>query len=330
MRYRLLGRTGLRVSELFLGAMAFGHREGLTGIDEARRIVDLYGDAGGNVIDTADKYDSGGSEDIVGGVLAGRRDRFVLATKYTRSRDTTDPNASGSHRKNLTLALEASLRRLRTDYIDLYWVHVWDPFTPIEETVRALDDAVRAGKILHIGISDAPAWVVARANTLAEGHDWTPFSCVQVPYNVLTRDIEREMLPMAESLGIGVATWRTLHRGVLAGRAREPLDEREQAVVTVLGQIAELVGASRAQVAIAWARARSHAIHPLIGVSRHDQLGELLGAVDITLSPESVAALDSVSGYQAGFLAEFIDTAGRQTLGEHFDSPVGPDRYRYA
>ncbi|CCH29605.1 Aryl-alcohol dehydrogenase [Saccharothrix espanaensis DSM 44229] len=167
MKYRLFGRTGLRVSELLLGTMTFDDPA------EAGRIVDAYADAGGNVLDTASAY--GRSEELIGSVVR-RRDRFVLGTKYTLSRDAADPNASGNHRKNLTVSLERSLRRLRTDHVDLYWVHIWDRHTPVEETLRALDGAVRAGKVLCTGISDAPAWVVSRANTLADWRGWTPFT----------------------------------------------------------------------------------------------------------------------------------------------------------
>ena len=209
MRYRLFGQTGLRVSELFLGTMVMDDP------DETRRIIDAYADAGGNVLDTASAYGNG--EELLGSVIE-RRDRFVLATKYTLSRDARDPNAAGNHRKNLVLSLEQSLRRLRTDYLDVYWVHVWDRHTPLEETMRALDDAVRAGKVLYVGISDAPAWVVARANTLAQWRDRTPFAGLQVPYSLLQRDIERELLPMAEAFGMSVAAWAPLASGRLARR----------------------------------------------------------------------------------------------------------------
>ena len=195
MRYRLLGHSGLRVSELFLGAMTFadGFVHG-AGRHEAQRIVDAYADAGGNVIDTAINYRDGASEEILGEVLESRRDRFVLATKYGVSRDPATRTRPVDHRKNLRLSLETSLRRLRTDYIDIYCVHLWDSLTPIEETMRALDDAVRAGKILHVGVSDTPAWVVAQANTLAQWRGWTPFSALQARYSLLSRDAERELL----------------------------------------------------------------------------------------------------------------------------------------
>ncbi|MFD0854401.1 aldo/keto reductase, partial [Actinomadura adrarensis] len=208
MRYRLFGNTGLRVSELLLGTMT------LNDPDECRRILDAYADAGGNVLDTASAYGDG--ESMLGSVIE-QRDRFVIATKYTLSRDASDPNAAGNHRKNLTLSLEQSLRRLRTDYIDIYWVHIWDPHTPAEETMRALDDAVRAGKVLYVGISDAPAWVVAHANTLAQWRGWTPFAGIQVPYSLLNRDIEREVLPMAEAFGLSVAAFGALGAGLLTG-----------------------------------------------------------------------------------------------------------------
>lgn len=223
MRYRTLGTSGLRVSDLILGAMTFGEQGGVGAPpEECRRILDLYADAGGNTIDTAINYRDGASEEILGALLTGRRESFVLGTKYTVSRDRADPNAAGNARKNLRASLEISLRRLRTDYIDIYWVHMWDRSTPIEETMRALDDAVRAGKILYIGISDTPAWVVARANTIADWRGWSQFVGLQVPYSLLNRDIERELLPMAESLGLGVTVWSPLGGGVLSGKYTPP------------------------------------------------------------------------------------------------------------
>lgn len=272
MRYRMLGRTGLRVSELFLGAMISGNSDVGSSAEESRLILDGYADAGGNVIDTAHAY--GDSEVIPGSLLAGRRDRFVLASKYTISRDRTDVNAAGNHRKNLRLALEQSLRRLRTDYLDLYWVHVWDPRTPLEETLRALDDAVRAGKILYAGISDAPAWIVSRANALADWHDWTPFAGVQVPYSLLQRDIEHEILPMAESLGLTVSAWGSLAGGVLSG-----------------------LGASPSQVALAWTRARSRAIHPILGVRTPEQLRDNLAVTELELPADAVARLSAAAPF---------------------------------
>lgn len=330
MRYRLLGRTGLRVSELFLGAMTFGEQGGVGApASECRRMLDVYADAGGNVVDTAINYRGGASEQILGELLGDRRDRFVLATKYTVSRDGSDPNAAGNHRKNLQLSLETSLRRLRTDYIDLYWVHMWDQHTPVAETMRALDDAVRAGKVLHVGISDAPAWIVSRANTLAEWHGWTPFAGLQVPYNLIKRDIERELLPMAEHYGITVAAWGPLASGVLSGKFTRPggagagtrvspasVSQHDHAVATAVGEVADELGVSCAQVAIAWTRVRSRAVHPIVGARSVEQLVDNLGALDCVLPVDAVARLEKASDFAVGFPSDFIAETGPWVFGE--------------
>ncbi len=320
MRYRVLGASGLRVSKLFLGAMTFAedfaHGPGLS---QAKRIIDVYADAGGNVIDTAINYRDGASEDIVGQALAGRRDRFVVATKYGVSRDRDDPNAAGSHRKNLRLSLETSLRRLRTDYIDLYYVHLWDRLTPIEETMRALDDAIRAGKVLHAGISDTPAWVIAQANTLAQWHGWSPFVAMQARYNLLSRDAERDLLPAADAFGMSVAAWSPLGGGVLTGKFSAPgsiegatrltvdsITAREHAIARAVQGVAEQLGATASQVALAWTMSRSQAVHPIVGVSRLEQLHDNLVAAEIILPPEAVATLQSASAFDVGFPHDFI------------------------
>lgn len=295
MRYRLFGRTGLRVSELLLGTMT------LRSEDVARRVVDVYADAGGNFLDTASAY--GESEEVLGAVL-GRRDRFVVATKYTLSRDAGDPNAGGNHRKNLVLSLEQSLRRLRTDHVDVLWVHLWDRHTPVEETMRALDDVVRAGKVLYVGVSDAPAWFVARANTLAEWRDWTAFSGLQVPYNLLRRDVERELLPMASALGLSVAAWAPLAAGKLSGGAQRSgvLTEREQRAAWAVRSVAEELGATPAQVALAWVRV-SGAL-PLVGARTAEQVLDCLG--EVVLPPEAVARLEASAPFERGFPADFL------------------------
>jgi aryl-alcohol dehydrogenase-like predicted oxidoreductase len=201
MRYKLLGKSGLRVSELCLGTMTFGDLWkdwGLvTSKDESRKIFDGFAGAGGNFIDTANKYNEGGSEIMLGEFIESDRDRFVVATKYTLFTREGDPNACGNHRKNMTQALEASLKRLKTDYIDLYWLHAWDFMTPVEEVMRGLDDMVRAGKVLYVGISDTPAWIVSQANTLAKVHGWSPFVGLQIEYSLAQREPERDLLPMA-------------------------------------------------------------------------------------------------------------------------------------
>ncbi|MFF7390673.1 aldo/keto reductase [Streptomyces scabiei] len=331
MRYRLLGRTGLRVSELFLGAMTFGEQGGVGAPpQECARILDVYAEAGGNVIDTAVNYRGGESERIVGELLKGRRDRFVLSTKYTVSRDGADPNAAGNHRKNLALSLETSLRRLGTDYIDLYWVHIWDRNTPVEETMRALDDAVRSGKVLYVGISDAPAWVVARANTLAEWRGWSPLSALQVPYSLLNRDIERELLPMAEAFGMSVAAWSPLQNGVLSGKYTRPggvapgtatrlsaeaIGARERAVAEAVQVAADELGATPAQVAIAWTMAHSPAVHPVLGARRVEQLMDNLGAARLVLPEEVLARLEATTDFRLGFPGDFIDEASAWVYG---------------
>ncbi|KAA2261982.1 aldo/keto reductase [Solihabitans fulvus] len=330
MRYRLLGNTGLRVSELFLGAMTFGEQGGVGApLEECRRMLEAYAEAGGNVIDTAINYRAGKSELILGELLEGRRDEFVLATKYTVSRNGADPNAAGNHRKNLVQSLETSLRRLRTDYVDVYWVHMWDRHTPVEETMRALDDVVRSGKVLYVGISDAPAWVVSRANTLAELRGWSQFAGLQVPYSLLKRDIERELLPMAEDFGMSVAAWSPLAGGVLSGKftreggaeagtrlAADSISEHDHTVARAVQDVADELGATPSQVAIAWTRAASRAVHPIVGARRLDQLVDNLGAVDVTLPAEAVARLNDATGFQVGFPTDFIEEIGGWVFGE--------------
>jgi aryl-alcohol dehydrogenase-like predicted oxidoreductase len=330
MRYRQLGASGLRVSQLFLGAMTFA--DGFAhGADrgEARRMVDAYAEAGGNVIDTAVNYRDGASEQIVGEVLAGRRGRFVLCTKYGVSRDRADPNAAGGHRKNLRLSLETSLRRLRTDYIDVYYLHLWDQLTPVEETMRALDDAVASGKVLHPGLSDTPAWVAAQATTLAHCHGWSPPVVLQARYSLLSRDAERDLIPAAEALGMSVAAWSPLGGGLLSGKYTHPdgtpdntrlrpesITEREHAIARAVRVVAGELGASASQVALAWAMTRSRAVHPILGVRRTDQLQDNLQALNIRLPPESVAQLHAATGFELGFPHDFIADMHAFVFGE--------------
>lgn len=229
MKYQLLGRSGLRVSELCLGAMTFGEEWGWgSAKEESHEIFNSYVNAGGNFIDTANKYTEGTSEKYIGEFIAGDRDRYVLATKYTSNTRNGDPNAGGNQRKNMVQSLEASLKRLNTDYIDLFWVHAWDPLTPIEETMRSLDDMVKAGKILYIGISDAPAWIISKANTLANLKGWTEFVGLQIPYSLIERTPERELLPMASDIEIGVTAWSPLGGGVLTGKYSKNNDVQQQ------------------------------------------------------------------------------------------------------
>ena len=328
MRYRLLGKSGLRVSELCLGTMTFGEDWGWgSSKDESRAILDAFFEAGGNFIDTANFYTNGTSESLLGEFLHGDRERAVLATKYTLAAPGTDPNAAGNQRKNMVQAVEASLKRLRTDYIDLYWLHIWDQLTPIEEVMRAFDDLVRAGKILYAGVSDMPAWVVARGNTLAELRGWTPFVGLQIEYSLIERTVERELLPMAQSMGLGVTAWSPLAGGALTGKylkekASEaggsryssemmkpnmPSADRTEAVVREVLKVAEEVGKSPAQVALAWLRHRPIPIIPIIGARRLEQFKDNLASIDLHLDPAHVTRLDAASKVELGFPHEFYE-----------------------
>ncbi len=219
MQYRLLGRSGLRVSELCLGTMTFGEDWGWgANQKESREIFDLYAQAGGNFIDTADGYTNGTSEKLVGEFVRAERDRWVVATKYSFNSRPGDPNGGGNHRKHMVEALEGSLKRLGIDYVDLYIVHAWDELTPIEEVMRGLDDLVRAGKILYVGVSNLPAWLIASANVMAELRGWTPFINLQLEYSLIERTPERELLPMARTHDIGVTAWSPLASGILSGK----------------------------------------------------------------------------------------------------------------
>jgi len=319
VRYRTLGRSGLRVSEMFLGTMTFGEDWGWGApLEECRKLFTAYAEAGGNVIDTANKYTDGSSEKIVGDLLRADRDRFVLSTKYTLSDDGTDPNASGNHRKNLTRSLEQSLRRMGTDYVDVLWVHIWDPGTPVEEMMRALDDAVRSGKVLYVGISDSPAWVAARANTLAEWHGWSPFVGLQVPYSLLERDVERELLPMADGLGLSVAAWSPLARGVLSGKYTRPssegqtrlraedVSERDLRIAAEVDAVADELGVTSSQVALAWVAGGRTGPHPIVGARRIEQLQDNLAAAELRLPDDARRRLDAVSAIELGFPSDFI------------------------
>jgi aryl-alcohol dehydrogenase-like predicted oxidoreductase len=316
MRFRRLGRTGLQVSELCLGAMTFG---GTADKEESGRIVDAYLDAGGNFLDTANNYAGGASEEILGELLDGRRDEIVLATKYTAPIRPGDPNSGGNHRKSLVRSLDQSLRRLRTDYVDLLWVHVWDFGTPAAEVMRALDDQVRAGKVLYVGVSDVPAWTVAQANTLAELRGWSPFAGLQIEYSLVERTVERELIPMAGALDLTVAAWGPLAGGLLTGKYAdgtgtgrlEPgdrrLTDRNHAIVAALAEVAADAGATPSQVALAWLLSRRQAtVVPIMGARTADQLTESLGCLDVELPEDHLARLDEASKVDLGFPYEFL------------------------
>jgi aryl-alcohol dehydrogenase-like predicted oxidoreductase len=338
MRFRLLGRSGLRVSELCLGAMIFGDVRGGWGAakDEAARIFEAFAEAGGNFVDTANYYARGESERIVGELIAAERERWVVATKYTCSLNPADPNGGGSHRKSLVQALDASLKRLRTDYIDVYWVHIWDAFTPVEEVVRALDDVVRAGKVLYVGVSDTPAWIVSHAVALADLRGWTRFVGLQVPYSLIERTVERDLLPMARALDLAVTTWGPLGGGLLTGRygtdrpapsdtrlagvgADTVLSGRNLAIADAVNEIAAARGATATQIAIAWLRAqhRRGVVIPILGARTRAQIDDNLAALDVELSADELHRLDTVSRIELGFPYDF--GAARLAYGQTFE-----------
>ena len=319
MRYRLFGRSGLRVSELALGTMTFGEAWGWGApLDESRKIFTRFAEAGGNFVDTANNYTEGESETFVGEFVRAERERWVVATKYTLTTQRDDPNAGGNHRKNLVRSLEGSLRRLGTDYVDLLWLHMRDATTPVEEAVRALDDQVRAGKVLYVGISDSPAWVAAQANTLAELRGWTPFVGLQLPYSLLDRDAERDLFPMAAAFGLTVTAWGTLEQGILSGtrpeerlRERGQLSERAQCAVDALQAVAAAHDCSPAGVAIAWVRSRPAPpeIVPILGTRTEQQMLDNLGALEVELTPEDIERLDSVAAPRLGFPRDFLESS---------------------
>lgn len=328
MRYKILGRSGLRVSELALGAMTFGDTSG-RGIsrEESLKVFDTYAEAGGNFIDTANAYTGGESEELVGEFIRADRERFVLATKYSLSTRRGDPNAGGNHRKNLVQSLDASLKRLGTGYIDLYWLHAWDFTIPIEEVMRALDDQVRAGKVLHLGISDTPAWIVSRANAIAELRGWTPFTALQIEYNLIERTPERDLLPMARTLELAVTPWAPLAGGVLTGKytkgnaqgqvkpGQNRLSERKRAVACAVDKIADELHRPSAHVALAWLRQQAGVIVPILGATKVAQLQENLRAVDLTLSLAQLEKLGEVSQIELGFPHQFLrNTSTRDAM----------------
>jgi aryl-alcohol dehydrogenase-like predicted oxidoreductase len=316
MRYKLLGKSGLRVSELCLGTMTFGEDWGWgASREESRAIFDCFVEAGGNFIDTSNNYTNGTSERFVGELIRGRRERFVVATKYTLTARPDDPNGGGNHRKNMLQAVECSLERLGTEYIDLYWLHMWDYLTPIEEVMRAFDDLVRAGKVLYVGISDTPAWVVAQADTLARVRGWSPPMALQLPYNVARRDPERDLLPMARALGLTVTAWGIIGGGALTGkyncdgdepRRYDSASEHARRVAETIMKIARDLGRTPAQVAINWVRQQGENIIPILGARSAAQMAENLVALEFELDSEQLARLAQTAPIDLGFPHTFL------------------------
>ncbi len=304
--------------------MTFGEDWGWgSGKDEARTIYDAFRESGGNFVDTANLYTNGTSETFLGEFMKGHRDSIVLATKYTNAAAGNDPNAAGNHRKSMIQAVEASLKRLQTERIDLYWVHIWDQITPVEEVMRGLDDLVRQGKVLYVGISDAPAWWIAQANTLASLRGWTPFVGLQIEYNLAQRTVERELIPAAKALKLGVTAWSPLAGGVLTGKyhaatkadgsrlagdamkAFMPEEQRAALIVKALSTVSEQTGRSMAQVALAWLRYREVPVIPILGARKLGQFRDNLASLEVELSTEQLRLLDEASRVELGFPQEF-------------------------
>jgi aryl-alcohol dehydrogenase-like predicted oxidoreductase len=335
VRYKLLGKSGLRVSELALGTMTFGQDWGFgASKEESRQMFDAFVEVGGNFIDTATNYNDGSSEKFVGEFIASNRDKYVVATKYAMNGAADgDMNFSGAQRKNMVRTLEQSLKRMKTGYVDLYWVHCWDYVTPVEEVMRGLDDLVRAGKVLYIGISDTPAWVISRANMLAELRGWTQFVGLQTRYSLLERSPERDLLPMARMLDIGVTPFQVLAEGVLTGKythtvkpergraVKSPsVNDRNLAIAEEAIRIAHEAGCTPAQVALNWVRQQPGVMIPIVGARDVKQLQDNLGCLKSRLTDAQMQRLNDVSRIERGFPQEFMgsDNIKRQIFSGRF------------
>ena len=334
MNYKLLGRSGLKVSELCLGTMGFGTENGW-GADKADSfaIMDAYADAGGNFLDTANIYKLGTSEKIIGEYLSNHdRDFFVVATKYSLKDNSTNPNASGNNRKNMMRSVEESLKRLQTDFIDLLYLHIWDDLTSIDEVLRGMDDLVRQGKVNYIAISDTPAWIVAKGNTLAELMGWSQFVALQVEYSLIARTPERELIPMAKHYGMTVTPWAPLGGGVLTGkyirgeqgRVKPESKRRNDSAIEItktVVSVAEELGVSPGNVALKWTMQQGFQCIPIVGATKLSQLEDNLKTVDVILSDEHIKRLNDASAIELGFPGEFFREGGvkMNTFGGFYD-----------
>ena len=334
MRYKLLGHSGLRVSELCLGTMTFGETWGWGASKaESQKMFDLFAKEGGNFIDTSVNYTDGTAEEFLGDFLKTDRDHFVIATKYTLTRpNNTDPNGGGNSRKNMMKSVERSLRRLQTDHIDLYYLHMWDYMTPVEEIARGLDDLVRQGKVSYVAFSDTPDYIVAEANTRADLMGWSRFIGMQIPYSLLGRDVERSILPMAKHWDMAVLPWGLLEEGILTGKFLKKakaatrvdqdklkLSEKSLKVLKEVENISKEVGKPMSQVAINWVRQQPKAqMIPILGARSAKQLKDNLGILDWKLTDEQWKCLDEVSAIDLGFPHGFLD-GNRYIYGATYD-----------
>lgn len=331
--YRLLGRSGLRVSPLALGTMTFGSDWGWgADRDDAKSIFDAYAERGGNFVDTANAYTNGTAERMIGEFTRGRRDELVIATKYSMATRPGDPNSGGNSRKSMVSSVEGSLSRLGTDYLDLLYLHIWDDTTPVEEVLRAMDDLVRSGKVRYVGVSDIPAWQVSRMQAIAELRGWSPLIALQVPYNLVERTVERDLLPMAETMALGVVAWSPLAGGVLTGKYRRAdldpdthagiegppptrrgvatangfLTERGLDIASVVSDVAVEIGTTPSRVALAWTLLSRAVVAPIVGARNLAQLEDNLGALQVELDADQQARLAEASAIDLGFPHEAL------------------------
>jgi aryl-alcohol dehydrogenase-like predicted oxidoreductase len=323
MKYKLFGRSGLRVSELCLGTMTFGEEWGY-GVDktESRKIFNTFLDAGGNFLDTANRYTEGTSELFLGEFVkeSGRRDEMVIATKFTLHTKSGRINDSGNHRKNMVQSVEGSLKRLQTDFIDILYVHAWDFTTAEDEVMRALDDLVRSGKVLHIAISDTPAWMIARCNTIAELRGWSRFAGMQVEYSLITRDAERDLLPLSRHTEMAVTAWAPLAGGALTGKYILPnddpkrlkegsrrLNDRSIRITKKVMEIAEQKNCNPSHIALNWIRAQNKNVIPVIGARSSTQMIDNVACLKVELNPNELEQLNQVSEIEKGFPHDFLE-----------------------
>jgi aryl-alcohol dehydrogenase-like predicted oxidoreductase len=323
MQYKLLGRSGLKVSELCLGTMGFGTEAGW-GADRTTSfaIMEAFANAGGNFLDTANIYKLGTSEKLIGEFVQPRdRDYFVIATKYSLKDNTTNPNASGNNRKNMMRSVEQSLQRLQTDFIDVLYLHIWDDLTPIDEVLRGIDDLIRQGKVNYAAISDTPAWIVSKGNTLAEYMGWNQFIALQVEYSLLQRSPERDLIPMAKHFGMTVTPWAPLAGGALTGKylrggqgrikpESNRRDGNSERITRVVMDIAEELGVEPSHVALQWTRQQCFECIPIVGATRLEQLYENLRTTEVTLSQDHIKRLDEASAIDLGFPGKFFREEG--------------------
>lgn len=334
MKYRLLGRSGLKVSEICLGTMGFG-TEGGWGADIATsfKIMESFADAGGNFFDTANIYKSGTSEKIIGEFLTHHdRNYFVLATKYTLMDNKTNPNASGNNRKNMMRSVEESLKRLQTDFLDILYLHIWDDLTPIDEVLQGMNDLIRQGKIIYAAISDTPAWIVSKGNTMAELMGWNQFVALQVEYSLLQRTPERDLIPMAKHYNMTVTPWAPLAGGALTGKylrgdkgrlkdGSVRLNENSNRITKEVVAVAEKIGADPSHVALKWTMQQPLSVIPIVGATTEMQMQQNLKTIDVTIPEEDMQRLNEVSAIDLGFPGKFFleDAVQMNTYGGFYD-----------